>query len=72
MWQKLLDTLQSTGDDDTKEKQAYCRIDRDIAVALDSCSILGKIRTQVVYAMLRVFMEEMRPKLLECRHKSFW
>lgn len=72
MWQKLLDTLQSTGDDDTMEKQAYCRIDRNLAVVLDGCSILGKSRTQVVNAMLRVFMEEIRPELLEYRFKVFW
>lgn len=69
-WQAMLDILQHKEPVRSREDRVYCKLDRDLADSIDDCCIFGRSRTEIVNAIVRVYVTTFLPQLAEYRRES--
>ncbi len=73
-WESFMGNLRSYDPRGYREKRYTCRLDSDIAEALDELDINGSSRPDIVSAVMRGFFQRNRERLLQLRRerKSFF
>jgi len=67
LWGNFLEYLQSDRRKEGKKDSLYCRVDREIVIALDECDINGCCRADIANAILHVFFDAFLPRLATFR-----
>ena len=68
-WESFMGNLRSYDPRGYREKRYTCRLDSDIADALDELDINGSSRPDIVSAVMRGFFQRNRERLLQLRRE---